>query len=381
MRVDKKARGSVLRFVGVDGLAGGHPGGPGDGLLAAPGPRSRAISRVGWRCDRSAARRDLLRDRARAPAWRRAVTRLVKVRYLTASPVPTARCCCGRTRPGGRTCCARTGATHQVGRQRRTSSAGRAGRRRRWPPGEGRATRLRVARRDLDLHAALVEQAAGAELVSVEQAVEALRAVKDDARSRTAAGGCAIADLADGRADRRGGLRRGRTEREVGRDLDAGCRARRGRPVVETIVAAGRTPRLSAPPAGGPGAGAWRLVQLDFGANPRRLPLRNDPHAGARHAGGVAARGVRPGPEAQRAGREALAPAPTSARSTRLPARSSPPAATARRSRTASATASAGDPRGAVAEPAGAGTLAIGWPSPSSQGLSPRRGGVGSRTR
>ena len=86
MRVDKKARGAVLRFVVLDGLA--RPG-----ILADPDPALLAAAWAGGRRGQPgrlagvtapAARRDLLRDRARAAGLDAVlVTRLVNVRYLT----------------------------------------------------------------------------------------------------------------------------------------------------------------------------------------------------------------------------------------------------------------------------------------------------------
>jgi len=119
----------------------------------------------------------------------------------------------------------------------------------------------------VDLHRVLADRAAGAELVSLRQAVEALRAVKDDdeiARLREA---CAIADRALAGLLAAGGLRAGRTEREVGRDLDSrmldlGADA----PSFETIVAAGPD---SAIPHHRPTDRVLErgdLVKLDFGA-------------------------------------------------------------------------------------------------------------------
>jgi Xaa-Pro aminopeptidase len=117
----------------------------------------------------------------------------------------------------------------------------------------------------VDLHARLAGQAA--ELVSVGRAVETLRAVKDDEEIALLREACAIADRALADLIDAGGLRPGRTEQEVGRDLDArmldhGAHA----PSFETIVAAGPD---SAVPHHRPTdrvLATGDLVKLDFGA-------------------------------------------------------------------------------------------------------------------
>jgi Xaa-Pro aminopeptidase len=160
----------------------------------------------------------------------------------------------------------------------------------------------------VDLHATLAERAAGAELVSVRQAVERLRAVKDDAEIELLRRACAIADQALAELIAAGGLRAGRTEREVGRDLDArmldlGAHA----PSFETIVAAGPE---SAVPHHRPTDRVLEpgdLVKLDFGAehggyhsDMTRTLVLGEPAGWQREIYDV----VR---AAQRAGREALA--------------------------------------------------------------------------
>ena len=116
----------------------------------------------------------------------------------------------------------------------------------------------------------LSEAAAGgtaAELVSIRRAVEALRAVKDDAEVEALRRACAVADRALGELAAEGALRPGRTELDVGRELDArmlqlGAEA----PSFETIVAAGAN---SAIPHHRPDATVLRdgdLLKLDFGA-------------------------------------------------------------------------------------------------------------------
>ena len=118
----------------------------------------------------------------------------------------------------------------------------------------------------VDLHRALAERAGG-ELVSVHRAVEDLRAIKDDDEIALLREACAIADRALADLITEGGLRPGRTEREVGRDLDArmlghGADA----PSFETIVATGPS---SAIPHHRPDHRRLErgdFVKLDFGA-------------------------------------------------------------------------------------------------------------------
>jgi Xaa-Pro aminopeptidase len=117
----------------------------------------------------------------------------------------------------------------------------------------------------VDLHAALAKEVT--ELVSAQRAVEALRAAKDDEEIALLREACAIADRALADLVAAGGLRPGRTELEVGRDLDArmldhGAAA----PSFETIVAAGPD---SAVPHHRPTdrvLAAGDFVKLDFGA-------------------------------------------------------------------------------------------------------------------
>jgi Xaa-Pro aminopeptidase len=105
------------------------------------------------------------------------------------------------------------------------------------------------------------------ELVSIRRAVEALRAVKDDAEIEALRQACAVADRALAELAAEGALRPGRTELEVGRELDArmltlGAEA----PSFETIVATGAN---SAIPHHRPDATVLRdgdFLKLDFGA-------------------------------------------------------------------------------------------------------------------
>lgn len=108
---------------------------------------------------------------------------------------------------------------------------------------------------------------AAVELHSIGGAVEALRAIKDDEEIEALRRACAVADRALAELAAEGALRPGRTELEVGRELDArmltlGAEA----PSFETIVAAGAN---SAIPHHRPDATVLRdgdFLKLDFGA-------------------------------------------------------------------------------------------------------------------
>ncbi len=105
------------------------------------------------------------------------------------------------------------------------------------------------------------------ELASVRRAVETQRAIKDDDEIESLRRACAVADQALAELAAEGALRPGRTELEVGRELDArmltlGAEA----PSFETIVAAGAN---SAIPHHRPDATVLRggdFLKLDFGA-------------------------------------------------------------------------------------------------------------------
>jgi Xaa-Pro aminopeptidase len=105
------------------------------------------------------------------------------------------------------------------------------------------------------------------ELASVRRAVEAQRAIKDEDEIESLRRACAVADQALAEMAAEGALRPGRTELEVGRELDArmlvlGAEA----PSFETIVATGAN---SAIPHHRPDATVLRdgdFLKLDFGA-------------------------------------------------------------------------------------------------------------------
>jgi Xaa-Pro aminopeptidase len=113
----------------------------------------------------------------------------------------------------------------------------------------------------------VLAEAGGAELASVRRAVEIQRAIKDDDEIESLRRACAVADQALAELAAEGALRPGRTELQVGRELDArmltlGAEA----PSFETIVAAGAN---SAIPHHRPDSTELRdgdLLKLDFGA-------------------------------------------------------------------------------------------------------------------
>jgi Xaa-Pro aminopeptidase len=119
----------------------------------------------------------------------------------------------------------------------------------------------------VELHGTLSERLPNTELVSLDRPVEGLRAVKDDDEITALREACAIADAALADLLASGGIRAGRTERQVGRDLDGrmldvGAHA----PSFETIVASGPN---SASPHHRPTSRLLEpgdLVKLDFGA-------------------------------------------------------------------------------------------------------------------
>jgi Xaa-Pro aminopeptidase len=117
------------------------------------------------------------------------------------------------------------------------------------------------------LQKTLAEAGTPPELTSVRRAVEEQRAIKDDDEVELLRRACAVADRALAELAAEGALRPGRTELEVGRELDArmlvlGAEA----PSFETIVATGAN---SAIPHHRPDATVLRdgdFLKLDFGA-------------------------------------------------------------------------------------------------------------------
>jgi Xaa-Pro aminopeptidase len=119
----------------------------------------------------------------------------------------------------------------------------------------------------VDGHAALAKVTGPDALVATSRPVEALRLIKDDAEVATLRAACAAADTALAGLLAEDGLRPGRTEREVARDLEARMvAAGAAGPSFETIVASGVN---SAIPHHRPtDAQLCRgdLLKLDFGA-------------------------------------------------------------------------------------------------------------------
>jgi Xaa-Pro aminopeptidase len=119
----------------------------------------------------------------------------------------------------------------------------------------------------VDAYDALTEAAGGVQLHRVPGLVQRLRAVKDAVEVEALRRACAVGDAALADLLEAGGLRPGRTEREVALDLEDRMR-RHGAagPAFETILAAGAN---SAVPHHRPTAAELRrgnLVKLDFGA-------------------------------------------------------------------------------------------------------------------
>ncbi|UOY02775.1 M24 family metallopeptidase [Blastococcus sp. PRF04-17] len=117
------------------------------------------------------------------------------------------------------------------------------------------------------LEKVLGEAGTSPELVSIRRAVEALRAIKDDDEVESLRRACAVADQALAELAAEGALRPGRTELQVGRELDARMLALGAEaPSFETIVATGAN---SAIPHHRPDSTELRagdFLKLDFGA-------------------------------------------------------------------------------------------------------------------
>ncbi len=106
-----------------------------------------------------------------------------------------------------------------------------------------------------------------AELCSVGPAVEALRAIKDAAEIEALREACAIADRALAALIAGGGLSAGRSEREVGRDLDNRMLSLGAEAVsFETIVAAGVNSAIPHHRPTDAMLAVGDFVKLDFGA-------------------------------------------------------------------------------------------------------------------
>ncbi|WP_336029484.1 M24 family metallopeptidase [Geodermatophilus sp. FMUSA9-8] len=120
------------------------------------------------------------------------------------------------------------------------------------------------------LERVLTDAAAGGtvpELVSVQRAVEELRAVKDDDEVDALRRACAVADQALAELAADGALRPGRTELEVGRELDARMLALGAEaPSFETIVATGANSAIPHHRPDRTVLAGGDFLKLDFGA-------------------------------------------------------------------------------------------------------------------
>ena len=105
------------------------------------------------------------------------------------------------------------------------------------------------------------------ELLSIGLAVEALRSIKDTAEIAALRQACAIADLALASLIEAGGLQAGRSEREVGRDLDHRMLSLGAESVsFETIVATGSNSAIPHQRPTDANLVHGDFVKLDFGA-------------------------------------------------------------------------------------------------------------------
>jgi Xaa-Pro aminopeptidase len=208
----------------------------------------------------SAVRRDRLRAAARAAGLDAVlVTRLVNVRYLTGFTGSNGALLVPADADRPEVLCTDGRYTVQAGEQapdvelliERASAVALAER----SDKDGYRT-LGIETHDVtvDLRAALAE-VAGGELVSVTRAVEQLREA------------CSIADRALADLLAAGGLRPGRTEREIGRELD-GRMLDHGAGAVsfETIVATGPNSAIPHHRPAGRELATGDFVKLDFGA-------------------------------------------------------------------------------------------------------------------
>jgi len=120
-------------------------------------------------------------------------------------------------------------------------------------------------------HGALLEAATQSrcaiDLAPTVDLVEGLRAVKDDAEIEALRRACAVADRALVELIAAGGIRPGRTERQVGLDLDQRMRELGASdPSFDTIVAAGANSAIPHHSPTGAVLATGDLVKLDFGA-------------------------------------------------------------------------------------------------------------------
>ncbi|MFR9732229.1 M24 family metallopeptidase [Saccharopolyspora sp. MS10] len=119
----------------------------------------------------------------------------------------------------------------------------------------------------VDGHEELAAVAAGVELVRAPGLVERLRLIKDASEVEAIRMACAAADRALADLVEHGGLRPGRTELEVARELEARMREHGAAgPAFETIVAAGAHSAVPHHRPTGAELAAGDLVKMDFGA-------------------------------------------------------------------------------------------------------------------
>jgi Xaa-Pro aminopeptidase len=108
---------------------------------------------------------------------------------------------------------------------------------------------------------------AAPELTSVRRAVETQRAIKDEDEIESLRRACAVADQALAELAAEGALRPGRTELQVGRELDARMLASGAEsPSFETIVATGANSAIPHHRPDGTELTAGDFLKLDFGA-------------------------------------------------------------------------------------------------------------------
>jgi Xaa-Pro aminopeptidase len=119
----------------------------------------------------------------------------------------------------------------------------------------------------IDAHAALAKITGPARLIALSRLVEALRAIKDNSEIASLRTACAAADTALAGLLADDGLRPGRTEREVARDLEARMvDAGAAGPSFETIVASGPNSAIPHHRPGNAQLCRGDLLKLDFGA-------------------------------------------------------------------------------------------------------------------
>jgi Xaa-Pro aminopeptidase len=123
----------------------------------------------------------------------------------------------------------------------------------------------------VDAHAALVELAGsaghGTRLLRAPDLVQRLRRIKDESEIDALRRACAVADRAFAELVEQGGLRPGRTEREVAGELESRMRAHGADgPSFDTIVAAGAHSAIPHHHPTGAELAAGDLVKMDFGA-------------------------------------------------------------------------------------------------------------------